>query len=408
MTRPVPTRRPWYRPMVARHPDQPHRVATPLELFFDLCFVVAVAQAAGALHHDVTADHIGHAVPSYLMVFFAIWWAWMNFTWFASAYDTDDDIYRLTTLVQIAGALVLAAGVPRAFKDADFTVITYGYVLMRLAMVVQWLRVARSDPERRSAALRYAGGITVVQLGWVLRLHLPDSLLTVSFVLLVLADLAVPIWAERLQKTTWHPHHIAERYGLFTIIVLGESILAASIAVQSAVDADLGDAGLLTLACAGIVVVFAMWWLYFDRPAHDLLTSFRAGILWGYGHYLIFASAAAVGAGLAVAVDHEIHVSHLGSVATGYAVAVPVTVYLVSVWLLHVWPHQRGPSTVAYPLTAVLVLVAPLTPAPLPLVAALLALLVAVTVVVARRTHPAPAPTDPDPDPVDQGQTAVD
>ena len=60
------------------------------------------------------------------MVFFAIWWAWMNFTWFASAYDTDDDVYRITTLVQIAGALILAAGVPRAFADGDFAVVTSG------------------------------------------------------------------------------------------------------------------------------------------------------------------------------------------------------------------------------------------------------------------------------------------
>ena len=104
--------------MRARAADEPHRVATPLELFFDLCFVVAVAQAALPLHHDIAEDHIRHGVSSYLMVFFAIWWAWMNFTWFASAYDCDDDVYRITTLVQIAGALVLAAGVGSAFLPA--------------------------------------------------------------------------------------------------------------------------------------------------------------------------------------------------------------------------------------------------------------------------------------------------
>ena len=116
--------RPFYRPMRARRRDEPHRAATPLELFFDLCFVVAVAQAAASLHHAVAEGHLGHALTSYLMVFFAIWWAWMNFTWFASAYDTDDAPYRLATLVQIAGVLVLAAGVPAAFADGDFTVIT--------------------------------------------------------------------------------------------------------------------------------------------------------------------------------------------------------------------------------------------------------------------------------------------
>jgi hypothetical protein len=87
------------------------------------------------------------------MVFFAIWWAWMNFTWFASAYDTDDNVYRLATLVQITGALTLAAGVPRAFDETDHRLVTYGYVIMRLALVAQWLRAARSDPERRRTAL---------------------------------------------------------------------------------------------------------------------------------------------------------------------------------------------------------------------------------------------------------------
>jgi low temperature requirement protein LtrA len=78
-------RRPWARRMVSRFRDEEHRAATPLELFFDLCFVVAVAQAAEDLHHYLSEDHLGHAIVSYLMVFFAIWWAWMNFTWFASA-----------------------------------------------------------------------------------------------------------------------------------------------------------------------------------------------------------------------------------------------------------------------------------------------------------------------------------
>ena len=86
----------WYRPMVARATDEEHRSATVLELFFDLC-LVAVASAASALHHEIAEDHVGDGVVGYASVFFAIWWAWMNFTWFASAYDTDDVAYRLTT-----------------------------------------------------------------------------------------------------------------------------------------------------------------------------------------------------------------------------------------------------------------------------------------------------------------------
>ena len=81
--------------MTARSPHETHRVATPLELFFDLVFVVAIAQAAGGLHHAIADGHALEGLIGYLMVFFAIWWAWMNFTWFASAYDCDDVPYRL-------------------------------------------------------------------------------------------------------------------------------------------------------------------------------------------------------------------------------------------------------------------------------------------------------------------------
>src|SRR5688572_5008916 len=101
--------------MRPRSTTEAHRAATPLELFFDLCFVVAVAQASSRLHHALAENHVSQGVVGFGTVFFAIWWAWMNFSWFASAYDTDDVPYRLVTLVQIAGALILAAGVPRAF-----------------------------------------------------------------------------------------------------------------------------------------------------------------------------------------------------------------------------------------------------------------------------------------------------
>src|SRR6478752_3713234 len=151
--------RPWYVPMRARRPDQHHRVSTPLELLFDLCFVVAVAQCAAALDHSFVENHVGSGIVSYLMVFFAIWWAWMNFTWFASAYDNDDVPYRLAVLVQIAGVLILAAGVPRAFGKHDVSVIAAGYAVMRVSLVALWLRAARADRDRRRTDVRYAVGI---------------------------------------------------------------------------------------------------------------------------------------------------------------------------------------------------------------------------------------------------------
>lgn len=101
-------------PVTARSPHEVHRVATPLELFFDLVFVVAIAQAASGLHHAIADGHALDGLIGYLIVFFAIWWAWMNFTWFASAYDSDDLPYRLAVFLQIAGALILATGLSQS------------------------------------------------------------------------------------------------------------------------------------------------------------------------------------------------------------------------------------------------------------------------------------------------------
>ncbi|WP_328901337.1 low temperature requirement protein A [Streptomyces sp. NBC_00441] len=376
----------WHRPMVARSADEQHRASTMLELFFDLCFVAAVAQAASAFEHELSAGRIGHAVLGYAMVFFAIWWAWMNFTWFASAYDTDDVPYRLLTLVQITGALVLAAGAPEALEHEDFTVITWGYVIMRLAMVTQWLRAARSDPERRRTCLGYAAGILLVQIGWVVRLALPEGTGLVTFAVLVVAEIAVPALAERKTTTTWHPHHIAERYGLFTLIVLGESITAATGAVRAALDthAALGD--LAALVAGGLLTVFALWWLYFAQSAPRLLTSLRTALLWGYGHYLVFASAAAVGSGLALNVAHTAGHGHISDRTAAAVYTVPVAVFITLVWLLH---HRtaglRRAADVLHPVAVLSVLAATYAPSPILTTGIVTALLIAATLLLAAR-----------------------
>jgi low temperature requirement protein LtrA len=366
--------------MTARDPAEPHRAATPLELFFDLVFVVAIAQASSELHHALVEARVAEGLLSYGMVFFAIWWAWMNFTWFASAYDPDDLPYRLTVFVQITGSLILAAGIPRAFETHDFAIATAGYVVMRLALVGQWLRAARSDPLRARCARRYALGIAACQTGWVGLLFTPSPLSLPGFFGLVLAELLVPAWAERCGGTTWHPGHIVERYGLFTIIVLGESILAASIAIQSAIHG--GATGLAGLVTGGLLVVFSMWWLYFYRPMGDLLTTMPRAFLWGYGHLVVFAAGTAVGAGLGVAVDEATGHAAIGARGAAAAVAIPVAAWLLALWLIHhVIADEPAPASGWVPPVAGLVLLSPWTGQPVLVIGVLLAGLVAVKLI---------------------------
>ncbi|MET8831528.1 low temperature requirement protein A [Streptomyces sp. NPDC004610] len=331
------------RRLTARGRGEAHRASTPLELFFDLCFVVAVAQAGVQLVHALAEGQVGRGILNYAMVFFAIWWAWMNFTWFASAYDNDDVLYRVVTLVQIAGVLVLAAGVSRAFDQHEFLLVWLGYAIMRVAMASQWLRAARNaeGPERR-CALRYAIGILVCQIGWLGLVVLPPGARGWVFLVMVIAELCVPLLSERGFATSWHPHHIAERYGLFTIIVLGESIAAATVAVKSGVDENEAVGDLLPIAAGGLLIVFAAWWIYFVVPIHGHLRSNRQSFLWGYGHYLIFASAAAIGGGLEVAIEQAVHEAHISRLAASAAVTLPTALYLLAVWALHSRHFKAG------------------------------------------------------------------
>jgi low temperature requirement protein LtrA len=382
-------------PMASRDPQESHRVATPLELFFDLTFVVAVAQAAATLHHGLAGGHATDVLIGFPLAFFGLWWAWMNFTWFASAYDVDDAVYRLAVLVQMAGVLVYAAGVPRAMEHGDFHLGVTGYVIMRIGLLAHWLRAARSDPDRRACCLRYAVGIAVCQVYWiVLVFALPQDVLVPGFVLGALAEIAVPMWAERAGATSWHPHHIAERYGLFTIIVLGETVLAATLAVQGALDAGDSFDDLVTVAVGGLLVVFSMWWIYFDQPAHHVVDRAREAMtegtggnfLWGYGHFLVFLGAAATGAGIALAVDQATGRSELSDGLAGLVVTVPVSAYVLTVWALNARAKRPGPMrSYACPVTVGLIGLLSLLGEPVLTTGLVLAGLVAVIVIVGER-----------------------
>jgi low temperature requirement protein LtrA len=381
--------------MTARDTGEEHRVSSPLELLFDLTFVVAIAQIAGQLARHIETGVDATAIISFLMVFFAIWWAWMNFTWFASSYDTDDVAYRLLTLLQMGGVLVLAAGVPTAFDHQNFFGITLGYFIMRVGLVAQWTRAAIENPDGRRTAIRYAAGVTVVQLGWLARQFVPvtpgNVALTVylPFVILAALELTVPFWAERTGGTAWHPHHIAERYGLFTIILLGEGVAALAGAVQLILNTGAPTPALVTVGIAALVLIFALWWLYYLQPAGAGLQRHRdRSYLWGYGHYAVFAALAALGGGLEVVVHFAGGDSKLSPVAASYAVAVPTATYLLFLWAVNVIVVRRPVvrARVIVPATVVTLLI-PLgahvvgMPAVFALVVLVVVVAVAITVV---------------------------
>ena len=333
--------------MEGRDPHEPHRTATPLELLFDLTFVVAFGIAADELAHYVVDDHIKAGLLGFALATFSIIWAWINFSWFASAYDTDDWVYRLTTMVQMVGVIVLALGLPAMFESideghtVDNRVMVAGYIVMRVAMVFQWERAARQDPPRKRVCRTYIATIVIGQAGW-LALLLAETSIVATFawvVVLVLVEFAGPWIAEtRMGGTPWHAHHIAERYGLLVIIALGEGLIGTIASLTALVGPEgVGwsvDAALV--AVAGTALPFGMWWIYFIVPSAQILHAHRERSFgWGYGHIPLIGAVVGMGAGLHIAAYYLEEESELGAAATVLSVVVPVSIYILGIFLIY-------------------------------------------------------------------------
>ncbi|ROZ85506.1 low temperature requirement protein A [Gordonia sp. OPL2] len=380
--------------MRPRDPEEPGRTASTLELFFDLVFVVAVSIAAVQLHHALTENHIVDGLTSYALVFFAIWWAWMNFTWFATSFGTDDWLYRVLTFVQMAGVLVLAAGIEPAYVDHDYVIVVVGYVIMRVAMVAQWLRASRSAGDQRRTTQIYAGGIAFVQVLWLLWLLVPSGApATIGFIVLVGAELAVPVIAERQGNTPWHPHHITERYGLFTLILLGESLLASSNAIIEALHSDQELAPLISIAILTFIATAALWWIYFWPPHHRAIGSLAESLRYGYVHYFVFAAAGAFSAGIEVEIDALTHHSELTETQASFTVTIPIAVFILGIWWIAIRDNADRVVNTVVPVGALLVLLDPIIPIPFALTAVFL--IAIVVVLVLRPPLPDSNPTTP-------------
>jgi low temperature requirement protein LtrA len=325
------------RRFTGRDPDEPHRTATPLELLFDLTIVVAFGTASDQLSHYVAEDHVTTGVLGFAFASFAVSWAWLNYSWFASAYDTDDWVFRLATMVEMIGVIVVALGLEQMFASIDHGdtldngVMVAGYVVMRVPLVFLWWEVSRQDPAHRRAAHTYMATVGTAQVGWVLLaiFGLGVNVSLAAFALLLFVELAGPAVAEGKSRTPWHPQHIAERYGLLVIITLGEVIIGTVAALNALVHGEAGwtvDAALL--AVAGVGLTFGCWWMYFAVPWGEPLARHRErAITFGYGHLFIFAPLAAMGGGLHVAALLLGEEAKIGETAAVLSVAIPFGIF---------------------------------------------------------------------------------
>ncbi len=292
------TRSRLWRPQMLRDRTEENRTSTWLELFFDLCFVVAVAALARGLHDDPT---LGGALR-FLGLFVPVWWAWMGFTWFATAFDNDDVLYRVTMLAAMLCILWLAASV-ESVAGGDSSGFVLAYAGLRLLLVGLFVRARRYASTVRGLCNVYIVGNAFGIVLWLVSLIVPEPIRYGIWAVALAVEIITPIFAVQALSDTrisFHGEHIAERYGLFTLIVLGESVLAVT---SGSAGTDWAPAAVLT-AVAGFVAAVCIWWLYFDHVrSSGIELGPRPAFYWGYGHYAVYAGIAAFGVGVLLAIE---------------------------------------------------------------------------------------------------------
>jgi low temperature requirement protein LtrA len=301
------------RPLVGLVQPGQNRPVAPLELLYDLTYVIAFGAAAEELTAAIVAGHTESGVVAYLFVIFAVGWAWLNFTWYSSAYGNDDALFRIATIVQMIGVLLLVFGLPASFHGTEegqsplSALIVIGYVGMRVPLILLWLRAARNDEAHRRAAFAYAIMISIAQLGWILAAvtPVPGSVAVIGLIALVLAEMVARLIIEgRLGWTPWNASHIAERFGLLTLIALGEVLMATTRAVTVLTQEQGWSVGAVVIAASGLLLAAGLWWAYYLVPSQIILRRWPGRVFaWRYTHLLLFAAIPAIGAGLRLAAE---------------------------------------------------------------------------------------------------------
>jgi low temperature requirement protein LtrA len=333
--------------MRRRDPKASHRTATPLELLFDLAFVVAFGQAADQLAHHVADAHVVSGVAGFVYAILAIASVWVSFTWFTSAFGTDDWAYRTATMVQMIGVLVLALGLPAMFASLehgghiDARVIIIGYLIMRAATLAQWVRLAVQSPEHRTSALHHTGLVALVLAGWTALMVFQPTILWffASAAVLFAAEISGTRAVEkRSGELSWHPHHIAERFGLLAIIALGEGVFGTVASVSALIQRTGWSSDAIIIVTAGVGLTFGLWWMYFMIPAAlALARDRRKAQPFIYLHFALYAGIVATGAGLHVAAYAIEGHTLIGSFGAVLAVVISVAVYCTALMITYAY-----------------------------------------------------------------------
>jgi low temperature requirement protein LtrA len=337
---PRPQGRPWLRPpqlrtSAATAAPNSDRHASWLELFFDLVFVVAIAQLAQELVHDHTLGGFAIFAGLFLPVFIA----WQGFTFYADRFDTDDVLFRVVMLAGMLAIAALAVQIPDVAAGERAAGFVVTYATLRLLVIALYLRAWKPVPDARALIARYAGGYSISVGIWLGSLFVDPPGRYVMWGIGLAIEYAMPVLAQRLHsRVPVDSSHVPERFALFTIIVLGESVVAVALGTA---DNDWRTAS-VAVAAAGFVFVACLWWVYFDRGIPSELSS-RTGSMQLYVrvHIPLLGALTAVGAGVHMLIDDAAR----GELDAGaaWALAGGAALYLLCLSVAwHVAERDRG------------------------------------------------------------------
>ena len=284
----------------------PERRVTWLELFFDLVFVAAVAQVAEPLREHYDIGELVRFAPLFLLV----WWAWTGRAMFSTRFDSDDGVQRALTILEMFAIAVMAANARDSLVSRSSAGFAAAYAGVRVILLVHYLRASRTHAAW-SLTRPYFAGHGIAAVLWLTSALLPADTRVFVWMLAFVIDLATP-WAsvDHHVRRPPHPAHLPERVGLFTIILLGESVVAVMKGIESQETWSLTAA---SSAVAGMAVLFTIWWCYFhraqaagERPVRTRRDAIQLQI-WSYAHFPFYLGIIIIGVGIQRLVTHATH-----------------------------------------------------------------------------------------------------
>jgi low temperature requirement protein LtrA len=288
------SRRVWIEPPRLRTLEEgAERRASWLELFFDLVFVVGIAE----LSHELVVDHSLIGFGRFAGLFLPVYIAWQGFTFYADRFDTDDVPFRIVMLLAMLAIGALAVQVPDVAhgRSVGFVV---AYVTLRSLMIGLYVRSYRHVPQARPLVVRYGSAYTIGSVVWLASLAVPPPGRYAVWAGALAFEYAIPIVIRRIHTVVpVDPAHVPERFALFTLIVLGESVVAAALGVAERE----WEPASASAAVLGFAVVAALWWVYFDVGAGvQLKRSPGVILLFSYIHIPLLMALTAVAAGVSI------------------------------------------------------------------------------------------------------------